>query len=639
MSGIYGICRYDAAPVDRDCLDPMRAAMAYYGPDGGGSVLEGPLGLGHLLLQTNPYDACESQPVRGERGLVVSAARLDNREELLETFRISSEDATTTSDGQLVNLAFDRWGDEVSPHLQGDWALAGWDRRERRLLLARDACGNATLYFIEGNGWIAFASSLKALLALPNVAREPDPLRLAQVLVSWQHDAERTAYKGFRRLMWAQAMTVGCQGVLRRWQHWSPLGRELLAYRRDEDYEEAFLERYGRAVKSCLRSQQPVAATLSGGRDSGSVAALAAPLLASQGRDLTAYTSVPLLPPDGAGHARLGDEWTMAHATAGMAGANVRHRAVDAAGYGVLQGIEHFLQIHDGPSHAASNQFWLQAIAETAARDGAGVVLTGALGNAGVSWAGSGSALLALRQGRASVAWQLLLHGERNPWLTVKRQVLKPLLHHARSSWRRMRSGKGSPWQAYSALNPRMAVELDLEGRMLAAGFDPTFALSPLEDCWPRFFLPAWGVAAGMWSELGARHRVSFCDPTVHLPLLEFLLRVPDHQFRRAGQTSSLMRRAFRDRLPAAVLDGSRKGLQAADVGHRVLQERAAIEDCLDSLDQVPLAGEFLDLPLLRRVLADLAVKVTPETTARAGHMLLRGLSVGLFLRNLTQED
>jgi hypothetical protein len=70
-----------------------------------------------------------------------------------------------------------------------------------------------------------------------------------------------------------------------------------------------------------------------------------------------------------------------------------------------------------------------------------------------------------------------------------------------------------------------------------------------------------------------------------------------------------------------------------------VLQERAAIEDCLDSLDQVPLAGEFLDLPLLRRVLADLAVKVTPETTARAGHMLLRGLSVGLFLRNLTQED
>ena len=60
-------------------------------------------------------------------------------------------------------------------------------------------------------------------------------------------------------------MTVGSEGQTRTWRHWSPGGRGLLTYRRDEEYEEAFLEHYTRAVQSCLRTHKPVAATLSGG--------------------------------------------------------------------------------------------------------------------------------------------------------------------------------------------------------------------------------------------------------------------------------------------------------------------------------------------------------------------------------------
>ena len=97
--------------------------------------------------------------------------------------------------------------------------MAAWDARERRLLLARDAFGNATLYYCEGKGFIAFASSLKALLVLPGVVKEPDWLRLAEVLVSWQHDAELTAYKGFRRLVGAHAMIVAPDGQTRAWRH------------------------------------------------------------------------------------------------------------------------------------------------------------------------------------------------------------------------------------------------------------------------------------------------------------------------------------------------------------------------------------------------------------------------------------
>ena len=638
MSGIYGIYRWDGSPVEAHWLERMKTAMAYYGPHGGGHRIEGPVGLGHLLLQINPEDAFESQPVQGTRGPVVSAARLDNRASLLQTFQVPSSEAPRLSDGHLVSLAFDRWGERLCPHLQGDWALAAWDAREHCLLLARDACGSATLYYYEGKGFLAFASSLKALLALPGVVREPDPLRLAQVLVSWQHDAELTAYAGFRRLVGAHSMTIDAAGRTRSCRFWSPEGLEFLSLRSDEEYVEAFLEQYTRAVQSCLRTQKPVAATLSGGRDSGSVVALAAPLLASQGRSLTAYTSIPCLAPDGAGDRRVGDEWEMAHATAEMAGATVQHIPVDAAEYGVIQGIEHILDIHDGPSHAAGNHYWLQAVTQTAAGNGAAVVLTGQMGNAAVSWAGNGSALLALLQGHSDTAWRLLLHAEPNPWLTLKRQVLKPLLTPARRAYRRLKSPGCRPWQAYSALNPQMASQLNLDQRMRAAGFDPTFIFSPLEDMRLRFFWPAWSIGTGFWSELGARHSFSFLDPTFNLPLVEFILRVPDDQFYRRGQGSWLMRRAFRNRLPEAVLNGRQKGLQAADVGHRILRELPAFREALDSLDSLPQAQELLDMQLLHRTLEDLVVKVDSDTTARAGQILLRGLGVGLFLRHMADS-
>jgi asparagine synthase (glutamine-hydrolysing) len=638
MSGIYGIYQWDGGPVNPQWLEQMKLAMAYYGSHGGGHRVEGPVGMGHLLLEINPEDAFENQPVHGTRGPVVSAARLDNRAELLEAFQVPSAEAARLSDGHLVSLAFDRWGEELCAHLLGDWSLAAWDAREHRLLLARDACGNATLYYYEGKGFIAFASSLKALLALPGVVKEPDRLRLAQVLVSWQHDADRAAYEGFRRLIWAHAMVIGPEGRTRIWRHWSPEGRELLSLRSDAEYEEAFLEQYTRAVQSCLRTRKPVAATLSGGRDSGSVVALAAPILASQGRGLTTYTSVPCLPTDGAGDQRAGNEWELAHATAMMAGANVQHIQVDAADYGVVQGIEHFLDIHDGPSHATGNNYWVQATTEAAAQNGAAVVLTGQMGNATVSWGGSGSALLALLQGHSDTALRLLLHAESNPWLTLKRQVLKPLLTPGLRAYRRLKSPGSRPWRAYSALNPRMASHLDLDGRMRAAGFDSTFTFSPLEDMHLRFFWPVWSVGTDVWTELGARHSIAFLDPTFNQSLVEFILRVPDDQFRRKSQSSWLMRRAFRNRLPEAVLNGRRKGLQAADVGHRILRELPAFRECLDSLDRLPEAQEFLDMPLLRRSLEDLVAKVDPDTTLRAGQFLLRGLGVGLFLRRLADS-
>jgi asparagine synthase (glutamine-hydrolysing) len=315
-----------------------------------------------------------------------------------------------------------------------------------------------------------------------------------------------------------------------------------------------------------------------------------------------------------------------------MAGANVRHFAIDAAKYSVLRGIEHLLAIHDGPSHAAGNHYWIQAIVEAAVRDRTGVLLTGQMGNATVSWSGSGSGLRALLESQPRVAWHLFLHAEPNVWCRLKRQVLKPALTPALRSMRRLRSRRAPTWQAYSALNARMASTLELDARMRAAGHDSTFTPSPLEDPWANFLKPVKCVGAGLWSEIGATHAISVRDPTSNLAMLEFLLRVPDHQFRRHGQDSYLFKRTFRGRVPESVLEGRRKGLQAADLGHRILKELSAIREALDALDAHPAARELLDIPRMRTCLKNLVAKVDPETSQNAGTILLRGLGVGMFL-------
>jgi asparagine synthase (glutamine-hydrolysing) len=173
---------------------------------------------------------------------------------------------------------------------------------------------------------------------------------------------------------------------------------------------------------------------------------------------------------------------------------------------------------------------------------------------------------------------------------------------------------------------------------MRAAGHDPDFNFSPLEDVHLLFFRPEFGVGFGIGSETAAPHSLSCLDPTANLSLVEFLLRVPDDQFRRKGESSFLMKRAFRNRLPDPVLHVERRGLQGADVGHRILRELPAFRQSLKSLDSLPEAQEILDMPLLHRCLEDLVAKVDPDTTGMAGSILLRGLGVGLFLQRLNDS-
>lgn len=631
MSGIFGIFRFDEAPVRSEDLDAMSLAMRHYG-SGGGNWRGSNVGLGALLRQVTAEDAFETQPLCHAGFVLVATGRLDNREELCGVFKFSTTESQSLPDSALILRAYQCWGEECVDHLLGDWSFALWDPTQQRLLIARDPHGNTGLYYHRDQHRLIFASNLKALRALPDTPRRPDLFKVAQTLVAWPGDGTRTAYEDLKALPPAHLMRVARTGSEPR-RYWFPESSPTLELPRDEDYLEQFLDVYRQAVRARLRSASPIGVTLSAGLDSGSVVALAAPMLAMEGKPLTAFTAVPRFEesaswPD----ERLGNEWELAHATARQAGVG-EHVQVPAEDITILDSLRRQLELHDAPGHAGANYHWILSLLEQARARGLGVLLTGQQGNGSVSYTGGGSLWWPnLLRGEISKAWRGLRDSEANPWLALKRQVLKPILWPGVTALRRGFRSAALDWVSETAIQPALVEELRLRARMAKADFDPTFTSFSEPLNWYLLGLGRQSVGA-IWHELGAGFGLEIRDPTADRRVIEFCLSCPDSQFHLKGQNRRLIRRSFEGLLPQEVLDRRRVGIQAADLGRRVLEERPAFERTLAELAAQPLAAHCLDLPKMAKILTGLSKETARDAYRDCGCILLRGLNSGLFLQ------
>lgn len=631
MSGICGIVRFDGGPVPREQLSAMQEAMAGWGPHGMDTYSEDGIAVTRFLQRQTPEDLNDTQPMHAGPQVMVASARLDNREELLRALEVAPAERASTADAALLLAAFERWGEGMPEHIAGDWHAAVWDRRSRKLFLARDHFGFTCLYYFQHAEYFAFASSIKALLALPGVTFRPDLTRVAQVLVAWVGSGDRSAYEGIHPLPAGHTLTLAGRHVETR-RYWDPAALPPLPPASDEEYIEQFLSVYEEAVRGCLRGEAQVGATLSGGLDSGSVVALAGPMLRNAGRGLTAYTSVPLFESaTGAGTQRTGNEWNDAHATAEMAGVTTHH-AVDAAGVSLLEGVAAYVETHDTPGHAVGNYYWMHEIFRRASAEGIGILLCGQYGNASISYSGSGALWPLMARGDWRGVAQSLALTEPSYALAVKRQVIKPLLYYP-ASWYAVR-GPGSWGRRMSqcAINPAFVDSLGLRD-MLAQATDDIAALPRVGIVSQHtFYAPGMGVAGGIWRKLAASRGICVRDPTANRRLIEFCVQAPDHLFRRQGIHRWLIRRAMADRMPPQVLHYKKKGLQAVDAGYRAREAREEFRAALDRFARHDLARHCLDLGRMRGLLDSLEQGVTQANTLEVISILCRGTGAGLFL-------
>lgn len=285
MSGICGIVAFDGR---RPTLGPILEKLERRGPDATRSWSEGPVALGQTLLATTPEALTEILPLTDKASdcTITADVRLDNREILIAALGLDGE-TRTIGDGELILRAYLQWGEECPKHLLGDFAFAIWDRRHQRLFCARDHMGMKQLIYHHAPGeTFAFATDAEALVAHPDVPRAINEARIADFLDDLEGaDFTSTFYKQIDRLAPAHRLSVDAQRYALS-RYWSLDRGETLLLDSDEPYAAAFLKIFSAAVECRLRGPAAIGSMLSGGLDSNAVAAVAADLLAGQGRGL-----------------------------------------------------------------------------------------------------------------------------------------------------------------------------------------------------------------------------------------------------------------------------------------------------------------------------------------------------------------
>ncbi len=291
MCGIYGI--FDPnEPLGERWLawaDRARNLLAHRGPDGHRQqlFLDDRCLLGHNRLSIIDLEG-GAQPLANEDQSVwvVCNGEIYNYIELREKLIAAGHKFRTQSDCEVLVHLFEDKGKDFLHDLEGMFAFALLDTRRGELLLVRDRFGEKPLYWASlPSGSLAFASEMKALLALPGVDRRPDVAAIAQFLDLRYVPAPRTHVRGIRKLKAGEAISLRRGAKLVRTQFWSPElsanGNEGVRLPSVDEAVEGVRERVRQAVRIRLRSDVPVGAFLSGGIDSTAIACAVRELLPS----------------------------------------------------------------------------------------------------------------------------------------------------------------------------------------------------------------------------------------------------------------------------------------------------------------------------------------------------------------------
>lgn len=287
MCGIAGWWKKPGAGLEEKpsvWAEKMAAALRHRGPDSQGvweDVSSG-FGLGHRRLAIVDLSEAGHQPMisRDGRWVLVYNGEIYNHQEIrreLEAVLGSAWSWRGTSDTETLLEACAQWGlPEALKRAVGMFALAMWDRSTQTLHLARDRAGEKPLFIYQRNGLLAFASELKAILTLPMVERRLDHEALEYYLAYGYVPAPRCLLQGMQKVppaeIWSLHQPTGKWARQRYWALPVP-ATEICPWEEAQGEVERLLDR---SVRGQLEADVPVGVLLSGGIDSGLVAALAA---------------------------------------------------------------------------------------------------------------------------------------------------------------------------------------------------------------------------------------------------------------------------------------------------------------------------------------------------------------------------
>ncbi len=546
MCGIAGW--FDDEPIDGDLLRRMTRALAHRGPDGEGIAVfaGGTAGFGHRRLAILDLAETGDQPLEVAGHRLVENGEIYNFRELRRADRRPDLPYRGTGDAEVLLHALAAGGRAALERIEGMFAFAYFDPRDRSLLLARDRVGIKPLYWFEKGSTFLFASEPKALLLHPKVSAEFDPEALGDYLSYGYVPFDRAVFRGVRKLPAGHALLRTADGRTTVFPYWEPEPATLGA-----DAPEELRGLLRRAVRSHAVSDVPVGAFLSGGLDSTTVTAL---LQEASPEPVPTFTVAY----------RGGGQEDMRYAEIAARRFATRHEARELVLGDVGEEIDRVLGSFDEPVSDATSLavFHLSQLARTRAK----VVLSGDGGDEIFGGYGWHESSLAYDGRRRRVAGLLPFIG----W--ADRHLLAPL--------------RGSVWAARVEGVRKFASPDAVDRYFALRGF---FTREERRAIFDRSLVaddPAWLFRRFYREDLPPAARLCHLDLKTYLPdnnlalvdrasmahglevrvplldrrVVEFALSLTDSQLVRPGATKILFRSAIAPWLPRQILERPKYG-------------------------------------------------------------------------------
>lgn len=550
MSAIGGIYNFDSETVNQRFLVSMGRTLAAHGPDGGGEVRLGAVGMVYRAFHTTRESRLETQPLISPRGHALCwDGRLDNREELISVLcdRILGE----PTDAAIVLAAYEKWGTRFPSRILGDFALSLWDQNSRILLLARDHAGVRPLFYRCDDLRIVWSTDLKVLLDEAGNKLQINEEYIADLIIGRLTPAQ-TPYKDIHAVPPAHVVTItGPHLQLTRFWGLDP-NREI-RYGSDVEYEEHFRHLFREAVRCRLRSDRAVWAELSGGFDSSSIVCMAHDICERGETQAPSFETVSRVFDEAKGS----DERKFIQTVEAKIGKKGTYLREDD--YRVLSPLgEKYSSVFPNPNADLAEYY--QALSNAMRKRGARVVLMGQ----------GGDEVLNSSPDPAPELTELLLrcrlfqlHKRLRVWSkslknsyaqTLWRRSVLPAL----PDWVQVRRNTRSVAILSSVYTDEFIRRMRFHERLLGPRdeFGFRYPVGRVKAKYVAILIR--NISSGKYQSL-VDAAVTF--PFTHRPLIEFMMALPFDQCTRPGDTRSLARRAMRALLPVEITERQDKGL------------------------------------------------------------------------------
>ncbi len=520
-------------------LRAISRELAQWGPDCQCTASRGAVSMVFRGFHTRPSSRFEQQPFQDHSGILLAwDGRLDNGPELKRTLggMLNGEE---TEPGLLAR-AYLKWGPDFLSKITGDFALALWDPNLNILLLARDPFAARPLFYCLQDGLLVWATALRAIVDTLPGPFDVDLRYVAHHLTYFQ-SMDYTPFQNINTVKPGHFLVVE-QGSCRQVAYWKPDTDRTIHYADDREYETHFFELFREAVRCRLQTDGVVFSELSGGLDSSSIVLMADDIIAAgeapaKGLETVSYVF---------DHAPESDERQyIRHVTHRRGKKTHEIREEDHRIFGPL--IEETSPDFPSCEHCFGTR--QEEVHRLMANRSARILLRGGAGDQVVF--GEVGIPYELADFWSTSQWHSLARGIRE-WGRVQKKtafqliwetVIRPFLPY---SWQAARQARHLPeW-----ISGDFAGQYNLRELMVPLSSDREAHL-------PSSRYQRWMMDEFVYSMDKGFYLKQDClevsHPFLHRPFVEFCLAIPLRQKLRPGETRSILRRSFRELLPAQI--------------------------------------------------------------------------------------